>query len=118
MVIQYILLIICAAAIAFVWRRARQDALSRTTALLWTVVWALGGILALRPGVATFFAHLFGVGRGADLAIYLSLALAYYLMFRMYVRIEMLEQRITELVRKLALKEGGASQPMTDRDAK
>lgn len=105
MAIQYFLVAIMAAAVAFTWRRAKQGALSRTAAILWTVLWALGIAVALRPEVASLLARFFGVGRGADLAIYLSIVFSYYLMFRLYLRIEKTERDMTVLVRKLAMKD-------------
>ena len=47
--------------------------------------------------------HLLGIGWGADLIMYVSLLISFYLIFRLYVALARLEQGITALVRALAL---------------
>ena len=70
---------------------------------LWLAVWAFLGIVAIVPDVTSFLATIFGVGRGVDLAIYLGIILLYYLIFKIYVRIERMERDLTKLVRKIAV---------------
>ncbi len=70
---------------------------------LWLSVWAFLGIVAIVPDVTSFLADIFGVGRGVDLAIYLGIILLYYLIFKIYVRIERMERDLTKLVRKIAV---------------
>jgi hypothetical protein len=59
--------------------------------------------LIARPDAANFIANRFGVGRGADLLLYL-LALSCVLGFlALYRRLKMLEYRLTELARASAI---------------
>jgi hypothetical protein len=51
----------------------------------------------------SFLAHLFGIGRGADLIIYASLLIAFYLILRIHLTLARLEQEITQIVRAIAL---------------
>jgi len=44
-----------------------------------------------------------GVGRGVDIIVYISLALLFYLVFRIYVMIEDLRHQITYIIREIAL---------------
>jgi hypothetical protein len=60
--------------------------------------------VVLRPETATFLARSLGVGRGADVVIYLSVAALFYLQFRLFGRLEDHERQITALTRELALK--------------
>ena len=55
------------------------------------------------PDATSFLAHLLGIGRGADLIIYTSLLISFYLIFRLYLALARLEQAITALVRAIAL---------------
>ena len=60
-------------------------------------------MVAVLPQTADALARVVGVGRGADVVIYLSLIAIFYLIFRLYVKIEQVEGEITRLVRKLSL---------------
>lgn len=65
---------------------------------------AVGGV-ALSPQTTDVVAKLVGVGRGADFIIYLSMIALFYLMFKLFGKIEDVEREITKLVRKLAIEE-------------
>jgi small membrane protein len=67
--------------------------------------WIGASIVALWPTLTTTLANLLGVGRGADAVLYITVAALCYLQFRTYIRIRDTEQQLTELVRKLALRE-------------
>jgi len=45
-----------------------------------------------------------GIGRGVDLAIYVSVICLFYLVYKLFIKIQSLERQITLLVRKLAQK--------------
>jgi hypothetical protein len=105
MVIQYLLLAAFAAALALTWRRARQGVIGRGAALAWSALWIAGAVVVLRPETASALARFLGVGRGADVIVYLSLVGAFALIFRLFARLESLERKLTKLVRDLALKD-------------
>jgi hypothetical protein len=105
MAIQFLLLAILIAALLLTWRRARQDALSRRAAILWSFLWIAGAVVVMLPDVANLFANLVGVGRGADAILYLSVLLIVYLMFRVFLRLDRMERDLTKLVRRIALDE-------------
>ena len=46
-----------------------------------------------------------GVGRGVDTAMYLSLLVIFYLLFRSFAKIEDLDRQLTRIVRANALRE-------------
>ncbi|MBU1854341.1 MAG: DUF2304 domain-containing protein, partial [Nanoarchaeota archaeon] len=45
----------------------------------------------------------FGIGRPIDVVIYASIIVLFYLIFRMYVKIESMEQNITKVVREVTI---------------
>ncbi len=108
MIIQVILVAALAGALVLTWRRAKQDALSRLEAFLWSALWIAAAVVVLRPGVASSFASLVGVGRGADAVIYVSIIALFYLVFRIFLRLDKLDRDITLLVRKAGLAERDA----------
>ncbi len=101
--IQIILLVFIIFAITRVILRMREKVLSPRTSIFWIIIWlgALTGILL--PATTQRIAMIFGVGRGVDVIVYISLALLFYLVFRIYVMIEDLRHEITFLVRQIAL---------------
>lgn len=86
--------------------RLRDREISIREFLMWGIIWLGVIIVALLPGTTIFFAELAGIGRGADLLLYISIILIFYLVFRLYVRFEHLEQDLTKLVREIALEKG------------
>ena len=103
--IQIVLVILALLA----WSRAlnglRRGTLSLTPFILWSLVWISVIVVSLRPETTVVLARIVGVGRGVDLAIYLALMLVFFLLFRLFARIEGLERQLTQLVRTEALKD-------------
>ena len=89
--------------------RYRQRKIGLVVFLLWFLLWLGIEVVILFPNSAMEVAHLVGIGRGTDLALYLSVMLIFYLLFRMYVRLEQVNQEITQIVRVVALREAGLS---------
>jgi len=79
--------------------------IGRRDLLVWVLLWVAVIVVAIAPNSAAVFAKMTGVGRGADLVVYLALALLFYLFFRMTVRIEKMKREITVLTREISLKE-------------
>src|SRR5690242_4879793 len=72
---------------------------------------AAGGLILLACCVVTFpnitnrVAAIAGVGRGADLIIYLCMATGAYLLTALYIRLKKNELNTAKLVQRLALEE-------------
>jgi hypothetical protein len=77
--------------------------MQRRDFLFWTMVWIGTAAIITFPDATSFLAHVAGIGRGADLIIYTSLLINFYLILRIHLRLARLEQEITELVRAIAL---------------
>ncbi len=74
--------------------------------IFWSGVFFTAVIGILNPSLTSKLAFFFGIGRGADIVVYLSIALLFYLVFRLSIALEDVRHEITELVRKLTLSEG------------
>ena len=70
----------------------------------WSVIWISVMVVAFIPNATSWISNMFGIGRPIDFIIYVSIILLFYLVFRIYVKLESLEQNITEIVRKLTIK--------------
>ncbi len=92
----------------FAWSRAilrlRDHKISVGEFVFWTVIWATVITTAWLPQTANVISHGFGVSRPIDLAVYVSILLMFYLIFRVYVQQEQLQQETTKLVREIAMR--------------
>jgi len=102
--IQIFLVLFFFFAIIKVAGRYRAGDLSLSAAIAWAVFWIGAAVIVIAPNSTAYFAKIFGIGRGADLVVYLSLALLFFIIFRLMVKVEKLNKEITLLVRQLALK--------------
>ena len=109
--IQIILLAIIIFAISRVYLRFREGVLSRQATFFWLFIWIAGLVGVSLPQTTTRIAEFFGVGRGVDIIVYISLAIIFYLVFRIYVMIEDLRSEITFLVRQIALQNSSKKSP-------
>lgn len=101
--IQIFLLIFILFAISRVILRLREKVLTVQAGFFWIVIWLSALVMILLPTTTTQIASLFGVGRGVDVILYVSLALLFYLVFRGYVMIEDMRHDITTIVRQISL---------------
>ncbi len=71
--------------------------------IFWLLVWAFLGVVAIVPEITSYLATWVGVGRGADLVIYASTIALFYMLFKIFVRLEKMERDMTKIVRKIAI---------------
>lgn len=102
---QIILLLLSIIGIALGIFRYRNESFSNSVFALWTFVWIIIIIVTLFPSITTHFANLFGIGRGLDSVYIVSILFLFYIVFKLYNKIEQQKKRINELVSQLTLKE-------------
>jgi len=101
--IQFLLLAFVLGALTKVIYSYTQRGMQRRDFLFWTLVWIGTAAIITFPDATSFLAHGLGIGRGADLIIYASLLISFYLILRLHLLLAHLEQEITEIVRAIAL---------------
>lgn len=84
-------------------RQFQKGTLPANWLSLWVFFWIGVSIVVLLPQTTDLLARLTGVGRGADVVVYSAIPALFYLVFRLYVKMEKIEREITTLVRKNAL---------------
>ena len=104
-VIQVCILLFAGFAITRTLFQFKRGALTIAWFLFWMIFWFGTGLVAALPQTTDVIARFVGVGRGADVVIYVSLTALFYFIFRLYVKIEHVESELTRLVRKLSLDE-------------
>ncbi|MBV7327895.1 DUF2304 domain-containing protein [Chloroflexi bacterium TSY] len=77
----------------------------RLVLLFWITLWLGAGIAIYQPDLTIRIAAMVGIGRGADLVLYL-VAISFLLtLFIVYNKFRTLESNLTVLVRELAIRD-------------
>lgn len=87
------------------WNKHSKNHLTLIESLFWTTLWAAIAVLSLLPGLTSSLSTILGVGRAVDLLIYTAILALFYLVFRLYAKIEALQQDITSIVREQAIRD-------------
>lgn len=72
-------------------------------AMVWSAVWVFVIAVALMPRATDAVAAFAGVGRGADLLVYIAVIFLIYATYRSMAHQQKMSEDITELVRKIAV---------------
>ena len=107
MILQAIVVLFVLFAWSRVLLRFRDRKISRWEFAFWSMIWAAVIVVLFIPRITEPIARLLQIGRGIDVVVYLSIVLLFYLIFRIYVKMEETEQQITKIVREVSLKKGG-----------
>lgn len=101
--IQVVIVAIALIALGGAIRRFSRRDISLRRLLAWAVLWIAAAVVVLVPQTSERLAAALGVGRGVDVVIYLSIALLFYLQYRLFARLDRIERDITKIVRESAL---------------
>jgi len=71
----------------------------------WIMIWVLVILIVIFPEVVRVYASSFAISRVLDLLIGGAFIVIFIMVARAYVKVNSLEKRLEDLVRKLALKE-------------
>ena len=88
------------------WRtflRFRKEDITGREFFIWLIFWLLVAAATLVPQKTDIIAQWLGVERGADLLVYLSIIVLFFVVFRIVVKLEKIDRDITKVVRKTAL---------------
>lgn len=98
-IILFILFVLWRTALRF----KKGDITSREFSI-WVIFWTLIVIAVLIPQKTDIIAQWLGVERGADLLVYLSIIVLFFVIFKIIVKLEKIERDITKVVRNTAIK--------------
>ncbi len=107
MIIQFVTIILVLYLLTRVTTQLKHKRITLKEALFWSLLWFAVGVVVLYPKLTDQLASYIGLqsAKGIDLVVYLAVGLVFYLVFRIFVRIERIEHDITKIVRQIALKE-------------
>lgn len=83
--------------------RFRRGQIRVLSLLVWSTIWVGITVAVWWQGSTTYIAEIFGVGRGMDLVVFLSIIAIFYSLYRVYAKVEKLERKITQIVRNDSL---------------
>ena len=90
-------------------RKFKENILKTSEFIGWLGIWIIVLVVFWLPQTTSYLANFLGIGRGVDLAVYVSVLLLFYLIFRLYLKIDKQQKEITKIVRHLALKDENES---------
>lgn len=85
--------------------RLRKKQIKITNFLVWFFFWLIASLIVIYPESTDYLARFLGVGRGADVIVYFSLAIIFYFIFYFTVRLHITDARIAKIVQSISLRE-------------
>jgi len=105
LIIQFFLILFFLFALSRVILRFRKEELTIKELFFWVFFWVLAGFVAIWPDSTFIISNFVGISRGADLVVYISLAVLFFLVFKISVRLEKINKNITKIIREKTLKD-------------
>jgi small membrane protein len=102
-VFQWFFVTFCAVQLCLTVARFRRS--HQPVSLVYAAAWLAGIVLLLQPDLSTTVARAIGIGRGADLVLYLLSFVFLWGHYQHYVRYKRVEDHLTTLVRELAIEQ-------------
>mgnify|MGYP001551849085 FL=1 len=93
---------------ALIATKRRKDVLTRRQSLVWVFVWLAAAVVVTLPNIASAIAHVVGIGRGADLILYVMCFASILFVRYFYHKQRRLEIALTALVRSNAVQNASA----------
>ncbi|MBU0597260.1 DUF2304 family protein [Patescibacteria group bacterium] len=102
-IFQILFLLFALFAITSVLKRRQTGVLGPKATLFWVLFWLSAVLVVMWPASTSKIAGYLGIGRGTDLVIYASVAVIFYLLFKLNIKLDSLNREVTKVVRREAL---------------
>lgn len=117
MIFQGILLFVIATILISGIAKARKRDMSVVMQWCWTLLWGIAALLVWKPEITSWIATAVGIGRGADLILYIAIITLTVVVFSLLLWVDSLDERITRLVQHIALDEYDRKAPPKSGDS-
>jgi hypothetical protein len=104
MLFQVLFSIFALGAVILSWKAGSAHRMSMRGRSVWAVLWILALGIVWVPESANYVANQLGIGRGADVIIYLTIPFLFFLIFKLHIKISELESHITTVVREQSIR--------------
>ncbi len=85
--------------------RYKQARVPKSEVLIWLLFWFFVAIAVWWPRGTDLIANALGISRGYELVVAVSLALLFFMVFKLFTHVHQLHAQMTDLVRKLAIQQ-------------
>lgn len=102
--LQIIVTAIIAVILLALFKQKQKNRLSLFGFVIWFLLWLAVLLVFWQPDATTYLANTLGIGRGADLVVYAAIIIIFYILFKIFVRLNKLDSDLTRVVRSDALK--------------
>jgi len=82
-----------------------RGSVARREGFLWSLLWLAAGTAIALPEITAALARALGIGRGADLVLYIAVVVMLVGFLTVYTRLRRLRREITLIVRHLAIRD-------------
>jgi hypothetical protein len=106
---QWIVLVVLGISFTVTVSQAVRRAIAPRVALAWGLLWIAAAVAIARPELTVVVARALGIGRGADLVLYVAILAMGFGFFAVYVRLRRIESDLTKIVRELAIRSAEAT---------
>ena len=104
-ILQILMILFSLFALSRAVLRRKDKAISILEFLFWIVVW-LGVIFtAVFPQVMMGIAHSMGLISGTGMVVYVSIIALLYLVFKLYVKLDETQNKITMIMREISIRD-------------
>ena len=86
------------------WHSYRSKQISNSFFVLWVLLWMGGLFIIFYPGFLSKIAIFLNIGRGVDFALYISIILIFYLIYKLNLKLGRINRELTKIVRENAIK--------------
>lgn len=84
----------------------RKKQIGANEFIFWLIFWCLAAIIILSlKWIDKLVANLGFSGMGIDVLLYLGIAVLFYFIFRLRLKLEKIEKNITKIIREMAIKD-------------
>lgn len=101
---QILVIIFAVFALSRVMLQRKARNFSFNEFLFWAGIWIFLIIVSFSQPALQIIADFIGISRGVDLLIYGGITILFYMLYRIYAKVDRQQQEITKLVSEIAVK--------------
>ncbi len=101
--LQLIVALFALFALSRTFLRWKDSEITTAELTFWSIIWISITVIVFQPWITDWVSQKFGIGRGIEFVTYVAITLVLYLIFRIYVQLEVLEQDITRIASSMAI---------------
>jgi len=102
-IFQSLIVLFAVATIINIVKLKQQGKLGMRGTLFWILFWVGVSVVVIWPYSVQMIARTFGIGRGSDFVLYISVITLFFLVFRLHIKIENINRDVTRVVRQKAI---------------